>query len=1048
VDSDAQGSLAYHLERNACANTPTCGELADGAADELGAGALTTSASDGSRRRVSCTDVSQGVEMLTADSAQCGLTADASTTCTHGERTRRNSLLRGMSSKFRRPSRERMDEIYPTQASGCRPFRRPSRERLGEQPGGASCSSATSSAPRSLQRRASSPEIARRLGNTELKDAISASVTEGALSLEALMSGGGMATSAAPKVSACGSNVDRAAAPGPRSRPLANPGDAVGTPSYISEWMSADVHAITLCGTSHRTRGLLGLPGDEDVDSGFVGGELNLQDPSGLFTVEPGKVLITATDGERTVAVGGEPKVEASKHLQRTRRTSEMHVTDEDASAHDGTTTVVAQDGMPSAIREAARLDTELGAEPSPPPSPPSNKDTNTNQAPRRKVGRSASLLTPNANSGCAVPGVGRGSGSSQANDAMPTISARKPSFSSGGISVFGSTDGSARSSSGKPSRSNSCQSKPDGECVPHQRRRSSAFMTKRHSGNSERASSAADDSVDKGGMDAATFINTRPWVRQRAEGQKDVDMHGIDEAGTRFWEPNGWAATSLDIFGAALNYINMMLFPVICFIFKQLPSNLLFGMLVFDVWMAVDMTMHLTGKRPFYDPASKALVTERKQIVKHYLRTRFTIDLLSSLPYELVPLAIGVTVSPFWRLRCVVRFYRVFRVLRRLEDSFELQGYVAITRLFLFLFVLVHMTACLWLWLGTMEGGWAYQDPAHTQSAMNCAKDPFGGCWVLYHKSLYWVMATVITVGYGDIIPTSNEEIAFAAVVCFSFHASFSYILGLITNYVFALNRTAALFRDKLAQLNAFMEYRQLSESVRARISELYSGRLWQSTGGLDEQAILSSLPASIRRNVSLLMYAELLLKVPLFHDAEFGFIQSLADRLRPHVYPPLELVVLIGEIGREMFFCARGECEVLGANNTRVFVITDGMFFGEVAVLFSVKCTATVRTVTYCDLVSLSKEALADAMKDYPKASQIIAAKAKARMTQLGIESTLLREVVNENARAEAPSDGESFKSNAPSEPEADSSAVETPRQQRGSPLSKFSFRDVVQR
>jgi len=243
------------------------------------------------------------------------------------------------------------------------------------------------------------------------------------------------------------------------------------------------------------------------------------------------------------------------------------------------------------------------------------------------------------------------------------------------------------------------------------------------------------------------------------------------------------------------------------------------------------------------------------------------------------------------------------------------------------------------------------------------------------------------MTVGYGDIAPSTNEEVAFAAVVCFAFHAVFSYMLGLITNYVFSLNRTAALFRDKLAQLNAFMEYRQLSPSVRARISELYSGRLWLSTGGLDEQAILSSLPASIRRNVSLLMYAELLLNVPLFTDAEFGFIQSLADKLRPHVYPPNELVVLIGEIGREMFFCARGECEVLGSDEQRVFTITDGMFFGEVAVLFSVKCTATVRTVTYCDLLSLSKEALGDAMRDYPKAAQIIASRAEARMQQLGI-------------------------------------------------------------
>ena len=64
-------------------------------------------------------------------------------------------------------------------------------------------------------------------------------------------------------------------------------------------------------------------------------------------------------------------------------------------------------------------------------------------------------------------------------------------------------------------------------------------------------------------------------------------------------------------------------------------------------------------------------------------LTTRFPVDVLSTIPYELVHLALSTSgsVTPYWRFRCVVRFYRVRRVLRRLEDSFELQGYVAITR-------------------------------------------------------------------------------------------------------------------------------------------------------------------------------------------------------------------------------------------------------------------------------------------------------------------------------------------------------------------------------
>ena len=64
-----------------------------------------------------------------------------------------------------------------------------------------------------------------------------------------------------------------------------------------------------------------------------------------------------------------------------------------------------------------------------------------------------------------------------------------------------------------------------------------------------------------------------------------------------------------------------------------------------------------------------------------------------------------------------------------------------------------------------------------------------------------------------------------------------FAYLIGLITNYINNLNLTAALFRDKLARLRNFMEYRQLSPEVQTRIADRYSGRLWLSTGGTEEK-------------------------------------------------------------------------------------------------------------------------------------------------------------------------------------------------------------------
>ena len=54
-----------------------------------------------------------------------------------------------------------------------------------------------------------------------------------------------------------------------------------------------------------------------------------------------------------------------------------------------------------------------------------------------------------------------------------------------------------------------------------------------------------------------------------------------------------------------------------------------------------------------------------------------------------------------------------------------------------------------------------------------------------------------------------------------------FAYFVGLITNYINNLNLAAALFRDKLARLRAFMEYRQLSPGVQVglRVGLLGSG-------------------------------------------------------------------------------------------------------------------------------------------------------------------------------------------------------------------------------
>ncbi len=108
--------------------------------------------------------------------------------------------------------------------------------------------------------------------------------------------------------------------------------------------------------------------------------------------------------------------------------------------------------------------------------------------------------------------------------------------------------------------------------------------------------------------------------------------------------------------------------------------------------------------------------------------------------------------------------------------------------------------------------------------------------------------------------------QVGFATAVALLSNVLFAYLIGLTTNYINNLNITAALFRDKLAKLRSFMEYRHLSPEIQVRISDLYSGPIWRSTRGADEKSVLSHLPVSMRKNVSLYLYADLLINVPIF--------------------------------------------------------------------------------------------------------------------------------------------------------------------------------------
>ena len=72
------------------------------------------------------------------------------------------------------------------------------------------------------------------------------------------------------------------------------------------------------------------------------------------------------------------------------------------------------------------------------------------------------------------------------------------------------------------------------------------------------------------------------------------------------------------------------------------------------------------------------------------------------------------------------------------------------------------------------------------------------------YGDSLYWVVTTMTTTGYGDISATSVLEMLYASVVMVLGKLLFGFILGSIASTLANLETPRVMFDDKLSAVKA----------------------------------------------------------------------------------------------------------------------------------------------------------------------------------------------------------------------------------------------------
>ena len=116
----------------------------------------------------------------------------------------------------------------------------------------------------------------------------------------------------------------------------------------------------------------------------------------------------------------------------------------------------------------------------------------------------------------------------------------------------------------------------------------------------------------------------------------------------------------------------------------------------------------------------------------------------------------------------------------------------------------------------------------------------------------------------------------------------------------------------------------------------------------------------------------------IPLFSELEKQELQLLLSHIQSKTYQKDSLICREGEGGDSLFVISRGEVVIIkqtpGGKEIRVQSLKDGDFFGEFGFFMDQKRHATVKAMTDCELLEISRNGLHEMIKVHPRLNEVL--------------------------------------------------------------------------
>ena len=240
------------------------------------------------------------------------------------------------------------------------------------------------------------------------------------------------------------------------------------------------------------------------------------------------------------------------------------------------------------------------------------------------------------------------------------------------------------------------------------------------------------------------------------------------------------------------------------------------------DLIFLIDIIIRF--RTTYLDSKESYEVKDPHKIGLRYLKSNFTIDFISSVPFGEIFKVKGAGQSLFQALGLLklLRLSRLFTTVQRANLPSDIKVYLKVIMMAIFMFVFIHLLSCFWFSVVARNQRWVQNMDFMFYAMEDAYQGHFEGDDAFIRKYFVLLYTGFYIFGVGEIVPRSDTiEFAMAFLLCAICTIGNAVIIGYMTSYTEELNKKTAELSEKLNLTNTAMLNLKLSSGLKSEINK-----------------------------------------------------------------------------------------------------------------------------------------------------------------------------------------------------------------------------------